>query len=350
MKPGTGAAQNALTMNMSVSIPPRRTPMLWISWNFHRRTAGLCDGWGIPLHVLHRERSAPLRWLRLIRETVRLLRTHRPELLFVQNPSLVLTVLAVLCRRPFGYSLVVDAHNEGVRPFDRPYAAVRWITRRLLKAADVTIVTNDALATDVQAAGGYPVVLSDRLPEVPAMTASPGVDAPDIAVIATYRPDEPIGAIMAAAAGMPDVRFAFSGPAGRYRGSSAGLPSNVRLTGYLDEPEFWNLLSSAKVICDLTLKPDCLVCGAYEALALAKPMVLSEGPANRRVFGPAAVFTDNSPKDIAAAFRTALDERQRLADGARALRSSYPARWQADATAAWDAIRSRAATGRRRTA
>jgi glycosyltransferase involved in cell wall biosynthesis len=268
----------------------------------------------------------------------------------VQSPSLVLATLAVFGRSVFGYSLVVDAHNEAVRPFDRPYAPIRWITRRLLKAADVTIVTNDALASDVQAAGGYPVVLADRLPEVPAMRATPGVEAPDVAVIATYRRDEPIDAIMAAAETMPDVRFAFSGPAARYRKSSAGLPSNVRLTGYLDEPEFWNLLSSATVICDLTLKPDCLVCGAYEALALAKPMVLSESPVNRQVFGPAAVFTDNSPEDISTAFRTALDERERLTAGARELRSSYPVRWQADSTAAWEAIQSRVAIARRRTA
>ena len=213
MKPDNGAAQNAHTMNMSVSIPPRHTPMLWISWNFHRRTVGLCEAWGIPLKVLRRSPQAPLRWVKLTLETVQLLRTHRPEILFVQNPSLVLTVLAVLCRRVFGYALVVDAHNEGVRPFDRPYAPVPWITRRLLKSADLTIVTNDALAEDVLAAGGCPVVLSDRLPEIPEMTASPGVDAPDVAVIATYRPDEPIDAIMAAAATMPHVRFAFSGPA-----------------------------------------------------------------------------------------------------------------------------------------
>jgi hypothetical protein len=283
-------------------------------------------------------------------ETVQLLRTHRPELLFVQNPSLVLTVLAVLCRSLFSYSLVVDAHNEGVRPFDRPYAAIRWITRRLLRLADVTIVTNDALAADVRAAGGHPVVLADRLPEVPVLRVTPAVEAPDIAVIATYRPDEPIDAIMAAAETMPAVRFAFSGSAARYRKSSADLPSNVRLTGYLDELEFWNLLSCATVICDLTLKPDCLVCGAYEALALAKPMVLSESPVNRRVFGPAAIFTNDSPEDIAAALRTALDERERLAAGARELRRAYPIRWQADATAAWDSIQSRVTAGRRHTA
>ena len=35
---------------------------------------------------------------------------------------------------------------------------------------------------------------------------------------------------------------------------------------------------------DLTLKPNCLVCGAYEALALQKPMVLTGNPATRDLF------------------------------------------------------------------
>jgi glycosyltransferase involved in cell wall biosynthesis len=280
---------------------------------------------------------------------MRLLRRCRPDLLFVQNPSLALTTLAVLCRPVFGYRLVVDAHNEGVRPYDRPYAFVRWLTRRLLKSADVTIVTNDALADDVRAAGGRPVTLPDSLPVVPASTTTrPRTeDAPDVAVIATFRRDEPIDAIIAAAATLPEVQFAFSGPAERYRGTPDETPANVRLTGFLDDPAYWQLLAQARVVCDLTLKPDCLVCGAYEALALGKPMVLSENLATRQVFGPAAVLTQNSPEAIAAAVRRAIAERERLEAGARELREAFRTRWQEQATVAWDGIEAETTAGAR---
>src|SRR5690606_4106854 len=92
------------------------TYALWVSWNAHRRTTGLCAAWDVPLHLI-RSKQGGFRWIGQTVETLKLLRRHRPAILFVQNPSLALTVLAFLARWIFHYCLVVDAHNEGVRPF-----------------------------------------------------------------------------------------------------------------------------------------------------------------------------------------------------------------------------------------
>jgi glycosyltransferase involved in cell wall biosynthesis len=290
-----------------------------------------------------------VRWVELAVATLGLLRRSRPKILFVQNPSLALTVLAVLSRPLFGYYLVVDAHNEGIRPFDRPYALIRWLTRRLLKSADVTIVSNEALAKDVHAAGGRSLILPDRLPVPPELQGARhhNSDTADVVVIATFRRDEPIAAIMAAAATMPGLRFAVSGPAERYREASGSVPPNVHLTGFLQDPAYWQLLAQATVICDLTLKPDCLVCGAYEALAVGKPMVLSDNPATRDIFGPAAVLTGNSPEEIATAVRTAIGDRERLEASALKLREAFQVRWQMEADAVWGDIEAQFAAGTR---
>jgi glycosyltransferase involved in cell wall biosynthesis len=332
----------------SASSPPGRTPAMWISWNPHRRTSGLCAAWEVPLHIIRSKRHGLGRWIEQAVNTLTLLRRQKPAILFVQNPSLALTVLAVLSRPLFAYYLVVDAHNEGVRPFERPGAFVGWLTRSLLRAADATIVSNAALVHDVAKAGGRPLVLPDNLP-VPAPAAKHrlGEDAPHVVVIATFRRDEPIAEIMAAAATMPEIRFAFSGDARRLRRTNVELPPNVRLTGFLPDPAYWRLLAQARVVCDLTLKPDCLVCGAYEGLALAKPMVLSDNPPTREIFGRAAVLTGSEPDEIATALRTALEQHERIAAGAREVRDEFPARWQTQATAAWDAIRARAAAANR---
>ena len=284
--------------------------------------------------------TGPPRWIELALKTIRLLVTVRPTTLFVQNPSLALTTLVVTLRPLFRYFLVVDAHNEGVRPFDRPYAFVRWLTRRMLRSANLTIVTNDALATDVRDAGGRSVTLPDRLPVIPEAEPSkpPGYQTPDVAVVATFRKDEPIDAIIAAASKMPDVHFAMSGPADHYRGEPDSVPANVELTGFLPEPDYWRLLALSTVVCDLTLKPDCLVCGAFEALAAGKPMVLSDNPATRDIFEPAAVLTGSKPVEIESAIRRALADHERLEAGARALQDSFRQRWQKEADAAWETI------------
>jgi glycosyltransferase involved in cell wall biosynthesis len=322
---------------------------LWIAWNTHTRTAGLCAAWDLPLRIIRSERPGILGKVEQAIRTLGLLHRHRPGILFIQNPSLALTVLALLTRRWFAFYLVIDAHNEGVRPFDRPGALVGWLTRRALKGADTTIVTNTALAADVSVAGGRPLALSDSLPVPPSLPADAGTakEMLHIAVIATFRPDEPIAAIMAAAATMPEVRFAFTGDHARFRASGSSLPPNVHLTGYLPAQGYWELLAQAAVICDLSLKPDCLVCGAYEALALGKPMVLSDDRATREVFGSAAILTVNEPHAIANALRAALEQQQTLAARTRALREAYREAWQSQAAAARAELLERVSASRR---
>jgi glycosyltransferase involved in cell wall biosynthesis len=327
----------------SLSAPTEHVPAIWISWNTHRRSSGLCAAWDLPLQVVPYARGRALhrlRWFEQACRTLALLWRTRPEILFVQNPSLVLTTLALSSRRVFGYTLVVDAHNEGVRPFARRGRLVQWLTRRLLKGADATIVTNAALAKDVIAAGGRALVLPDGLPAVdlPAKSLpSTEEEAPLVAVISSFMADEPIPAILTAAAKNPGVRFAFTGDARRFRRDLV-LPDNVQFTGYLAERAFWRLLAEADVILDLSLKPDCLVCGAYEALALAKPMVLSNNAPTRELFGPVACLTNNEPADIARAVREAVERRDTLATNARALRDAYTGHWQQHADATWNAI------------
>jgi glycosyltransferase involved in cell wall biosynthesis len=290
----------------------------------------------------------PARWIDLSLRTLQILGRSRPDVLFVQNPSLALTVLAVAIRPFFGYRLIVDAHNEGVRPFDRPYALIRLLSRRLLKSANMTIVTNDALAADVSEAGGRALVLPDRLPSLPDPGKATGAEEPaDVVVIATFRRDEPIAAIMAAAAALPDVRFAVTGPAARYRGPPDSVPANVGLTGFLPDTAFWQLLARAGIVCDLTLKPDCLVCGAYEALAVARPMVLSDNPPTRDLFDSVAVLTGSEADEIASAIRNAIADRERLAANALKLRNDYPRRWQARADFVLKAIEDQIGPARR---
>lgn len=320
--------------------------VLWITWYPHRRTSGLCAAWNVPLCVITSQRKGAAKRVDEAWQTLKLLWRHKPQVLFVQNPSFGCTALAVLVRPLFGFFLVVDAHNEGVRPhYIHPGAFDRWLTRRfLLPKPDVTIVTNEALARDVVAAGGRPLVLPDCLPALPALqpVARSG-GAGDVAVIATFAPDEPIKEILAAAATMPEVRFAFTGNAAKFAALGLAPPPNVRLTGFLPEHEYWELLARTDVICDLTLMDDCLVCGAYEGLVMGKAMVLSNNPPTRDLFGAAAVLANNDTDGIARALRSALEQRDSLETRAREARETFRAKWQKQATEVWGAIRARAA-------
>jgi glycosyltransferase involved in cell wall biosynthesis len=94
----------------------------------------------------------------------------------------------------------------------------------------------------------------------------------------------------------------------------AEIPDNVVPMGYLPEEEYLRMMSSCDLILDLTTREDCLVCGAYEALGMGKPMLLSDTAVNREYFRKGVLYTDNSsgisPKR-SSAMRRSGDDRSR---------------------------------------
>src|SRR5690606_37416736 len=111
----------------------------WISWQYHRRTENIAAYYGIPVKVIKSEARGVARYVGSSLMTLRHLYARRPDVLIVQNPSLVLTLLAVLARPLFRYRLIVDAHNEAVQPFINTGSTVIRLSRWLLRRADLTI-------------------------------------------------------------------------------------------------------------------------------------------------------------------------------------------------------------------
>jgi glycosyltransferase involved in cell wall biosynthesis len=270
------------------------------------------------------------RYLELIPRTVRSLRQQRADVLVVQSPSIVLSLLCTVLRPWLGYRLVVDAHNDAIFS---PWRAFQPLTRWLVKAADLVIVTNRPLADVVVRFGSTPFVLPDPIPSAPDVEES-GLQPPPgtglrIAVVATYALDEPIAAVLSAAASVGNgYQFSLTGnPAKLSSELRVAASENVNFTGFLPEAEYWRLLRNSDVVMDLTLLENCLVCGAYEALAVERPMILSDNAASIELFGEAALYTDNSPASIQAAVERAGAELAGLRAGASAVRQRLQSFW-----------------------
>jgi len=106
------------------------------------------------------------------------------------------------------------------------------------------------------------------------------------------------------------------------------LPPQVRLTGYLSESDYVALLAHADVLVDLTLRDDCLLCGAYEAVALGKPLVTSDTQALRDYFRRGAVYTKPDAMSIANAVSDALARRVSLTSEMDAFRPVLIQEWR----------------------
>lgn len=304
---------------------------LALTWFEHRRTKELCAGLDIELLVLATKLRGPLRYLVLDARTLTLLARRRPEVLLVQNPSLILAALAVAARGVLGYRLIVDAHNEAVVPYINRQWWVARLSRWVIRRADLTIVTNRQLAQVVERCGGRPFTLPDRIPTPPAAPARALRGAFNVVLIATFAPDEPVAEVLDAVRGT-EVELYVTGDHRKLDQSVvARVPANVHFTGFLIDEDYWTLLRSADAIVDLTLMDDCLVCGAYEALALGKPMLLSNNAASVELFGDSAVFTNNTAADIRLALERLRLERGRLQVAAEHKRSELADLWTGSA-------------------
>lgn len=310
--------------------------VIWIAWERQRRTTELAGAFGVPLFRLLHGGSRWLRYPVLAVHTLGILLRRRPRVLIVQNPSLILALIAGLGRPLFRYRLVVDRHTNFAlgQPASLRKTVFTAISDLTIRLADLTIVTNQPLAALVASKKGRAFVLPDRLPD---LSAPPPERRPSgtrhVCLICTYAKDEPYEEVIRAASLLPpDVHLHVTGRHDRTRFSApvadilAASP-NIVLTGFLPEDRYVELLFGCDVIVDLTTLDHCLVCGAYEAIAAGKALVLSESTANRELFGEAPVYVGADHESIRAGLEAALADVDRRTAMIADLQGSYRSGW-----------------------
>ena len=312
---------------------------IWITWQEHRRSREIADWLGAHLIVMSSELPRPFKYVPLVARTIGVLALHRGDIVFCQNPSVVLAFVAVLLRRFVGIAVVVDRHsNFKLHTTDSraiKWRVFHWLSRYSIRSADLTIVTNQYLADLVTMWGGTPFVMQDPIPSFNG-TVRPERGAasskPTVTCVCTYADDEPIDEMLGAIA---DSRMEFNvnitgRPSRRVVElvRDLGLVDRVNLTGFLPRPEYLCLLATSDVVMVLTTLDHCLTCGAYEATALGRPMVLSDTIAIRGHFSRGAVYAKPKSESIRLALEYALGDRERLGVEVSLLRNELERHWQ----------------------
>jgi glycosyltransferase involved in cell wall biosynthesis len=302
----------------------------WITWEHQRRNISVSSGLDVPLFELAFKGGRLRRYMKSLLATARVLTTKNPSVLFVQNPSLVLALTAVVWGRLRGRPVIVDAHNAGLMPLEGRSSLLTRAAAFVSRHASLTIVSNAALTPIVDAYGGRPFVLPDPIPELPAGVAPDGAAGKlRVLFICTYASDEPYFAVVQAARAFTEEVHVYI--TGRLKPQHEDLrqsaPPNVIFTGFVPEGRFIGLLHAADVVMDLTTRDNCLVCGAYEGVAAGKPLILSDSRATREYFSRGVVYTDNTAESIEQCLRVALADRSRLAQEVAQLRTRLVDDW-----------------------
>ena len=302
---------------------------LWISWTRARRSRDLAPEFGARFYEFSWHRVPPLRYAVALAATLAVLAWHRPRLVFVQNPSIFCAALLTLLRKVFRFRLVVDTHTVVIPIRGWKGGVFSALTRLVERNADLCIVTNQALAEEIEARGGRAAVLPDKIPELPVAGSAKLPGRWNIVYICSFAHDEPYHEVIRAAAELgPDVHVTITGDYRRVRDARpSSLPPNAHLTGYVGWQDYVNLLHAADAIVVLTRVPQCMLRGAYEALAAEKPLVLSDQVVLREYFNSGVIHVDNSAGPIQQAVRNALADAPRLRVGIAELRRRRAREW-----------------------
>jgi len=309
----------------------RPAQVTWLSWNWHQRTASIVEEWGIVwVRPDTRRRGLP-RYLELLPRSAAALWRLRGTTVIVQSPSALLAFMAVALAPILRLRVIMDAHNVAIQPFAFDSALVRWLLRVTITRAERVIVTNEELASVVAERGGRSFVLPDAIPVPPSSPPSrrKGV-LPVVLVVCTYAADEPLDVFIDTARrlkGVAEVHLT-GRPTRRALEFLGDAPENLKVLGFLSEPDYWAELRSAEVIVDLTLRSNCLVCGAYEAIAVGKSPVLSDDVSNRRLFGEVATFARNSAESLTGVILDRLALPGTSDDSITDFRSRYMVDWR----------------------
>jgi hypothetical protein len=87
------------------------------------------------------------------------------------------------------------------------------------------------------------------------------------------------------------------------------------------------MLNSVDVIIDLTTRENCLVCGAYESIAVEKPMILSKTKALTEYFNKGAVYVEHSIKSIESGIIEAIRRKEELTKQVKELKRIRNFEW-----------------------
>ena len=302
---------------------------IWITWETQRRNIGISSALEFPLYQFDINSNLLNRYAYCLYLTVKTIYQKNPDIVVAQNPSILLATLVVLVGKIKKYHSVIDAHNSGIYPLEGSSKILLMLARWLQRNASLTIITNQELKKVVEKNGGNGFILPDAIPTLPSgIKSSPLNGKINITYICTFNDDEPYKEILEAINFLHhDIHIYITG---KFQGKidPKTTPLNAHLTGYIPDDQYWNLLNSSDIIIDLTLRENCLVCGAYEGIALDKPLILSKTKALQTYFYKGCIYTTSETREIYRAIMKAIDNLDTLVNEIKELKMELNKKWE----------------------
>jgi glycosyltransferase involved in cell wall biosynthesis len=276
-------------------------------------------------------------------KTLYILKREKPEIILCQSPPIFCALAAMVYQYLTGKknsAVLIDAHTQS---FDKPWSYFKALNRLALRRASMVIVTNVELQSKVLLNYGInSIVLEDRIPDFD-MSPSAGYQKTNtkekddddnnlffkVAVISSFAADEPLENVLDSAEDLTDVKFFITGD--KSKADKQFLKrklNNVVFTGFLEHDAYISLLQNVDTIMVLTKRDRTMLAGAYETLALEKPLITSNWVPLKQYFNKGAIHVDNSSDEIKQAIKTVQRKKEELAKDMHQLKIEKINEWE----------------------
>lgn len=305
--------------------------IFWVTWEKQRRNRELSKALDVKLFELSEIDQIKSRFKKYvigITKTLKIFLREKPKIVFCQNPSLILSLLFVLLKKITGIKVIVDAHNVGLFPKEGRSLVLGYVAVFIQRRADLTIVTNQGLKEHVEKNGGKAFILQDKIPDIPILKPRGLGGESNILFICSFADDESYQNVFDAARHLdPNIHIYVTGNYKKKGIQPDKISDNISLTGFIPEEEYIEMLNSVDAAIILTSRENCLVCGAYETVAVEKPMILSDTKALRDYFSMGAVYAENTGEGIKNAILEVIRRKEELIEGVKTLKIFRHNQW-----------------------
>jgi len=305
---------------------------VFIVWSrYHRRSELLAGHLEAATHYVYDIQKGhlkylPIRYFTQAFQTWRILHREQPDIIFVQNPPIFAVLVVAIYARCHGARYVIDSHTGAFLDWKWRWSA--GLHRGLSRGALVTIVHNPLQEKIVNRWGCRYYVLDDPVREYVGIEKFSFDEQLNVVVVSSFGPDEPLEILFEAARELPTITFYVTGDYSRAASNLLSKkPDNCRLTGYIPNSQYMSLLQGANVIIDLVTNGDTLLCGAFEAVSVGTPLIVSDWPVLRECFPIGTVYVPNTVQGVREGVKRALREQVQMRQEILLLRDQHQVAW-----------------------
>jgi glycosyltransferase involved in cell wall biosynthesis len=273
--------------------------------------------WGLKLPAI-------IRYLIQSYRTLRVLRKEKADIIYVQNPPIFAPMLVWFYCLGAKSKLAIDSHTAAF--WDKKwrifFPLFKFISRKAIlntchNYKNLEILKKWKIEPALSVQFENPKYDIERLKsplennELNQILASASLP---ILMVNRFAGDDEWQTVVETARLMSEATFFLTGdPAlARPKIKKDQLPANVVLTGYLPHEEFLKLMAGCRAVLALTSRKDTVLWSVREAMALIKPLVVTDSEALRHYFSTFAVFSRPLPEELKAKINEAINNEAKI--------------------------------------